>query len=234
MAPCADWSSRGLGEYAAGSSALFSSGWRRQLFGDSEAGGCHKLYAVNALKALVKRRTLESLLSAKQSCGRYGGIAESRSIALECRLGIGIEEVTDDAKSRRERRRYVTSSLPPCGIGIIDDKRLLGIEAGVKQQLLSSTGAQQVQADPYMRIEESLAEERSLSRRLNAAEDDRFHRSRVRSPGDYCLYSSLSIPLFSSLSRKRRSTNCSGLAVFAAGTVRARSSRAFCMPAMLT
>src|SRR5215470_5959550 len=50
---------------------------------------------------------------------------------------------------------------------------------------------------------------------------------------DRHLYSSFSSSLFSSLSRNRISTNCSGLADLAAGTVRAKSSIAFCIPPML-
>jgi hypothetical protein len=46
-------------------------------------------------------------------------------------------------------------------------------------------------------------------------------------------YSSVSSPLFSSLSRNRISMNCSGFASLAAGTVFAKSSRAFFIPAML-
>ena len=88
----------------------------------------------------------------------------------------------------RPRRGSATALKPACSRGhhvarplghgrvrVVDDERLLRVQADGEERRLARPRAQQVHRDPGVRLQEAVAVERRLARALHAAEDHRLH-----------------------------------------------------------
>ena len=66
------------------------------------------------------------------------------------------------------RLRHVALAVDARGVGVVDNEALLRRDAGLDEPLLPRAGPQHVEADPHVRVEESLREEARLPGALYA------------------------------------------------------------------
>src|SRR2546423_1677862 len=114
-------------------------------------------YDIQLVKAFRRRGTLQTLDRAHHTRHRDLALAQALRIAPQRIMQLRIEEIAADSKARPLRGIDVNRALGRAHIGVVDNERLAGAEAGCQESALAWPSLDQIQADANVGIEEALA-----------------------------------------------------------------------------
>ncbi len=138
-------------------------------------------HRVEFVKSFVERWRLQPFLRSRQRPVGYRSPENALAVPFHSLPQIGRKVVADDAKSGRSGGTDIPGAVSGSDIGIVHDKRLLGRQARLDQDMLAVAPLEHIEVDTNVCIPKALRVERGLANGLNSDEEDCVHSGRYDS-----------------------------------------------------